>query len=336
MSRQLMAGLFVVTILAPMTVWAQSTPSDGSYVVPRTGDGHPDLQGLWTNDTITRFERPANLGDKAFYTPEEAAAMEQRTLERNAAANAPSAPNTELLPAGGNIGAYNQLWLDSGTTVLSTGRTSIVVEPANGRVPVMPWAEAKRAYDIEHVGDHVRHMSVWDRCMSRGVPGSMLPAGYNNAYRIMQTADHVVIQYEMIHDVRIIPLDGRRHVPRDIGLWMGDSRAHWDGDTLVVETTNYHGRGWIASSAAGGRIKGIPVSEELHVVERFTRVSDDTIMWEATVEDPNVYTEPWVIQIPLTNDPGYVIFEYACHEGNLAVENILSGGRAVERAGTEQ
>jgi hypothetical protein len=335
MSRRVMVGVCVVTLLAPMTAWAQSAASDGSYVVPRTGDGHPDLQGLWTNDTITRFERPAELGDKAFYTAEEAVAMEQSTLERNAAANAPSAPSSAP-PAGGNIGAYNQLWLDSGTTVLSTGRTSIVVEPANGRVPVKPWAEAKRAYDIDHVGDDVRHMSIWDRCVSRGVPGSMLPAGYNNAYRIMQTADHVVIQYEMIHDVRVIPVDDRRHIPREIGLWMGDSRAHWDGDTLVVETTNYHDRGWIASSAAGGRIKGIPVSEELHVVERFTRVSADTILWEATVEDPNVYTEPWVIQTPLTNDPGYVMFEYACHEGNLAVENILSGGRAVERAGTDQ
>ena len=336
MSRRLTVGLLVVAMLAPVTAWAQSVSSDGSYVVPRTADGHPDLQGLWTNDTITRFERPADLGDKAFYTEEEVAAMEQRTLERNAAANAPSAPRTELLPVGGNVGGYNQLWLDSGTTVLSTGRTSIVVEPENGRVPVQAWAEAKRSYDLEHVADHFRHMSVWDRCMSRGVPGSMLPAGYNNAYRIMQTADHVVIQYEMIHDVRVIPLDDRPHISRDIGLWMGDSRARWDGDTLVVETANYHDRGWIASSAAGGRIKGIPVSEALHVVERFTRVSRDTIMWEATVEDPNVYTRPWVIEMPLTRDPAYVMFEYACHEGNLAIPNILGGGRVAERAVSEQ
>jgi len=173
---------------------------------------------------------------------------------------------------------------------------------------------------------------VWDRCLSRGVPGSMFPAGYNNAYRILQTPDHVTIIYEMIHDVRIIPLDNRPHIDRDIKLWMGNSRAHWDGDTLVVETRNFHNRGWIASSAAGGRIKGIPTSKALYVVERFTRVSDDTIMWDMTVEDPNVYTRPWTVSMPLTHRPSYQMFEYACHEGNWAVRNALSGSRAVERA----
>ena len=208
----------------------------------------------------------------------------------------------------------------------------MVVDPPDGRVPVKPWAEAARAHNIDHVGDSYVHMSVWDRCLSRGVPGSMFPAGYNNAYRILQTPDHVTIIYEMIHDVRIIPLDNRPHIDRDIKLWMGNSRAHWDGDTLVVETRNFHNRGWIASSAAGGRIKGIPTSKALYVVERFTRVSDDTIMWDMTVEDPNVYTRPWTVSMPLTHRPNYQMFEYACHEGNWAVRNALSGSRAVERA----
>ena len=131
--------------------------------------------------------------------------------------------------------------------------------------------------------------------------------------------------------MRIIPLADRPHVDEGITLWMGDSRAHWEGDTLVVETTNYHDRGWIASSAAGGRIKGIPTSEELLVVERFTRVAEDTIMWEVTVQDPDTYTGPWTVSMPLSRDPEYQLFEYACHEGNWAVRNALSGARALER-----
>ena len=234
--------------------------------------------------------------------------------------------------AGGNVGGYGSYWLDAGDTVLSTGQTSLVVDPPDGRVPVKPEAEAKRDYDREHSTDSYEYMSVWDRCVSRGVPGSMFPAGYNNAYQILQIPGYVVIRYEMIHDVRIIPLDGRPHIGSNIGLWMGDSRGRWEGNTLVVETTNYHDRGWIASSAAGGRIKGIPVSEALHVVERFTRVDEDTINWEVTIEDPNMYTRPWTVAMPLARDPNYQMFEYACHEGNWAVRNALSGARAEEKA----
>ena len=175
-------------------------------------------------------------------------------------------------------------------------------------------------------------MSVWDRCISRGVPGSMLPAGYNNAYRILQTPDHVVLYHEMIHDARIIPLSDQPFIDDRIGQWMGDSRAHWEGDVLVVETRNFHDRGWIASSMAGGRLKGIPVSKALHVVERYERVSETTIMWEMTVTDPDVYTAPWKISIPLTAEPTYEMFEYACHEGNYAVPNALSGARFIEQS----
>ena len=173
-------------------------------------------------------------------------------------------------------------------------------------------------------------MSVWDRCISRGVPGSMLPAGYNNAYRIVQTPDHFVIQHEMIHDVRIIPLSDQPHIDANIRQWMGDSRARWEGDTLVVESRNFHNRGWIASSAAGRRLKGIPTSKALEVVERFRRVSADTIIWTVTVTDPNVYTAPFTIQMPLTRDPSYEIYEYACHEGNWAVRNALAGQRVLD------
>jgi hypothetical protein len=178
-------------------------------------------------------------------------------------------------------------------------------------------------------------MSVWDRCITRGVPGSMFPAGYNNAYQILQVPGYVVILYEMIHDARIIPLDGRPHLPSGIRLWMGDSRGRWEGDTLVVETANFLDRGWIATSSAAGRMKGVPTSDALHVVERFTRVDAETIEYEVTIEDPNVYTRPWTVAMPLTRDPGYQIFEYACHEGNRAVENVLGGARAQEKAAEE-
>ncbi len=163
----------------------------------------------------------------------------------------------------------------------------------------------------------------------------MFPAGYNNAYRILQSPGYVIILYEMIHDARIIPLDGRAHIAPNIRLWMGDSRGRWDGNTLVVETTNFHDRGWIASSASQGRIKGIPISDALYVVERFTRVDADTIRWEVTIEDPNVYTRPWTVAMPLSRDPDYQIFEYACHEGNYALPNILKGGRARDMAAAE-
>ena len=286
--------------------------------------GDPDLQGIWTNATITPFERPDALADKRFLTDDEAVALEARTERRRAEADR----------ARGTFASYDRIWLDSGTQVLSTRQTSLVVDPTDGRVPVRPEAQATRDYNLAHNTDSYEHMSVWDRCITRGVPGSMFPAGYNNAYQILQTPGYVVILYEMIHDARVIPLGGRSHLEPDIRLWMGDSRGRWDGRTLVVDTTNFNDRGWIASSAAGGRIKGIPVSESLHVVERFTRVDTDTIQYDVTIEDPQVYTTPWTVAMPLTRNQSYQIFEYACHEGNTAVENVLSGGR-VEDAVTE-
>jgi len=306
---------------------------DPDWTVPRTPDGQPNLQGMWGNKTITPIERPDSAQGRAYLTEEEIAVAEQLTAERKARANAPSEIRSEPLPAGGNVGGYNNHWLDAGDTVLPTGQTSLIVDPPDGRAPVRPWALAAKAYHAARNGDHYEHMSVWDRCLSRGVPGSMLPAGYNNAYRIVQTPDHVVIQHEMIHDVRIIPLSKHPHIDPRIRQWMGDARASWDGDTLVVETTNFHNRGWIASSMAGGRLKGIPTSERLHVVERYRRVSEDSILWTVTIEDPNVYTRPWTISMPLTRDSDYEIYEYACHEGNWAVRGALSGQRVLDARG---
>jgi hypothetical protein len=287
--------------------------------VPATAWGEPDLQGLWTNETITPFERPRDMADKPFLTEEEALAIERRTENNRAAADG---------RPGGGVGNYNQFWLDSGTRVVSTRQTSLVVDPPDGRVPLRPAAEERRDSDEARIGDAPEFMSPWDRCVTRGVPGGMFPAGYNNAYQIMQMPGYVVIHYEMIHDTRIIPTDGRAHLPAHMRFWDGDSVGRWEGQTLVVDVTNYNGRGWIATNAASGRIKGIPQSEQLHVVERFTRTDADTILYEVTIDDPPVYTRPWKVAIPLERDDSYRLYEYACHEGNRAVEHILRGGRA--------
>lgn len=302
------------------TVAAKSS-SDRSWAPPRTADGQPDLEGVWTNATITPFERPAALASKQFLTDSEAANLEEQAKENR----------VDRPPAPGDVGGYNQSWFDSGTKVVSTHQTSLVVDPPDGRVPVRPEAEAKRDYNLAHNSDSYEYMSVWDRCITRGVPGGMFPAGYNNAYQIMQVPGYVFILYEMIHEPRIIPLDGRPHVPANIRQWNGDARGHWEGNTLVVDTTNYNDQGMIATSAATGRIKGIPQSEALHVVERFTRTAADTIQYEVTIDDRNVYTRPWKVAMPFTRNDDYRIYEYACQEGNHAVENVLRAGRALDQ-----
>ena len=304
---------------------------DPNWTTPRTPDGHPDLQGIWGNKTITPIER-RDGETRAYLTDEEMATLNQQRTQNEAARDA--APARRYEP-GGNVGGYGSYWLDSGDTVLSTGQTSFVVDPPTGRAPVQQWALDAKAWRRANEGDHYENMSVWDRCISRGVPGSMLPAGYNNAYRILQTADHIAIFHEMIHDARIIPLTTGPFMDERIDQWMGNARAHWEGDVLTVETKGFHNRGWIASSMAGGRLKGIPTSTALHVVEQYERVSAQTIMWTVTVEDPNVYTAPWTLQMPLTAEPEYQIFEYACHEGNYAVPNALSGERFLEKGVTE-
>jgi len=314
-------ALVMVAALMEATVAGQSPPGPRKWTPPRTADGQPDLQGIWTNATITPFERSQNLGDKAFLTDAEATALEEQAAGRRAA----DAP-----PRTGDVGSYNQVWFDSGERVVSTRRTSLVIDPPDGRVPLRPEAEAARDFASAHEGDSYEFMSVWDRCITRGVPGGMFPAGYNNAYSIVQTPGYVVIHYEMIHEARVIPLDGRPHLPAHVRSWNGDPRGSWDGNTLVVETTNYNSKGWIATQAAAGRIKGIPQTESLRVVERFTRLDADTIDYQATIDDPKMFTRPWSVSIPLHRDSAYQIYEYACHEGNRAVEGILRGARAQE------
>lgn len=307
----------VVVVLFGVSLSAQTRAKP--WTVPRTTDGLPDLQGVWTNATITPLERPAAFKDKAFLTEDEARAFEEAAAARRAEADKP-------IP--GRFESYNQFWLDGGTTVLSTRQTSLVVEPPDGRVPVRP-AEEKRRDDMwAAYGDQIETMSPWDRCITRGIPGGILPAGYNNAYEILQFPGYVVIHYEMIHDARIIPLAPRAALPAHHKLWNGEPRGRWDGDTLVVETTNFNNLGWISTSQAGGRIKGIRHTDRLRVVERFTRTSAKEISYSATIDDPEIYTRPWTVSFPLTADPEYRLYEYACHEGNYAIEGIMRGKRA--------
>ena len=308
----------LMTTVSVVILTAVSAAGQEAWVPPLTADGQPNLQGIWTNPTITPFERPAELAGQSFLTEQAVA-----ELEEQAALN-----NVDRPPPPGNTGSYNRFWFDSGTDIVSTRQTSLVLDPPDGLVPLRPEALERRAYDLEHIGDSWIHMSPWDRCITRGVPGGMFPAGYNNAYQIVQISGHVVILYEMIHEARVIPVDNSSHLPPNVRQWNGDSRGRWEGNTLVVDTTNFNGKGWIATNGAAGRIRGIPQSEDLHVIERFTRVDEGTILYEVTIEDPNVYTAPWTVGIPLNADPDYQIFEYACQEGNQAVGNILSGGRA--------
>ena len=321
MRAQAVFALAVVAGLAGAEAGAQRQPPGAAWNPPRTADGQPDLQGIWTNATITPFERPANLRDREFLTPAEAHALERQAAGRR---------EEEAPPRPGDVGNYNQFWFDSGERVVSTLRTSLVVDPPDGRVPLRAEAEAARNHATAHEGDSYEFMSVWDRCITRGVPGGMFPAGYNNAYQIVQSPGFVVIHYEMIYEPRIIPLDGRPHLPAPVRLWNGDSRGRWDGTTLVVETANYNNKGWSATQAAAGRIKGVRQTESLHVVERFTPIDANTIDYQATIDDPAMFTRPWTVSIPLHRDSAYRIYEYACHEGNRAVEGILRGARAHE------
>src|SRR5215510_6293402 len=316
------SAIVVSAVLAPQPLAGQSkaaAPKAKKWAQPKTPDGQPDLQGVWTNATITPFERPASMAGKAFLTEEEAAALEHQSAERRATVD-------EAPPRPGDVGNYNDFWFDSGTRVVSTLQTSLVVDPPDGRVPVKPEAEKRRDFNLTNT-DSYEAMSPWDRCITRG-PGRMFPAGYNNAYQIVQTPGYVMIAQEMIHEARIIPLDGRPHVDKSVRMWTGDPRGRWEGNTLVVETTNFNDKGWVTTNAASARIRGVPHSDALKLVERFTRTDADTIAYEITVEDPNIFTGKWTVSMPLVLDNSYQIFEYACHEGNYAIGHILSAARA--------
>ncbi len=316
--RCLPAALTViaVVVLTPMFAAAQST---NTTTTPRTPWGQPDLQGIWDFRSITPLQRPEELADKEFLSAEEAASLEQKAADRNAELwNAPPR-RTET---GGNVGAYNNFWMDRGTTGIETRRTSLIVDPANGRIPPLTAeaekrTEARNAYRRDHPADSWEDRGLADRCMfTTGLP--IVPSAYNNNAHLFQTPDYVALLIEMTHTVRIIPLDKRPL--GNILQFVGNSRGHWEDDTLVVETRGFHPLTSVRGSTPNARL-----------LERFTRVSPNTLQYEFTVEDSETWTRPWTAQVLLTraDEP---LYEYACHEGNYALAGILAGARAVEAA----
>ena len=308
----------VVVALAPDPAAGQGlTVAPYTSTAVRTTWDDPDLQGVWDFRTITPMERPSELAGKEVLTDEEAAEFAQETLRRR---------DHDRAPREGSTGTYNQFWWDYGTKLTEDNRTSLVVDPPDGRIPPLTQdaeerAAARSAHRLDHPADSWEDRSVAERCIlgfNSGPP--MRPSAYNNNVQIFQAPGYVVILNEMVHDARIVPLDGRPHLAQNVGQWHGDSRGQWDGNTLVVDTTNFTHK----TSFRGS-------SEKLHLVERFTRVDADTLLYEFTVDDSTVFVEPWVVVVPMVKSP-VQMYEYACHEGNYGMEGILAGHRADERA----
>ena len=311
-------------LLTPASAAAQA----GEYEPPRTSWGAPDLQGVWDFRTLTPFERPVELGERAVLSAEEVAEFEARRL-----ASSRCATNQEPADVVGN---YNQFWFDPGSTAVETRRTSLVIEPSNGRIPPLTSAATQKRAELERVRRGLLMHDVtraagsrtWARTRCSALHRRLQLGPADDARRLhqnvqlFQTEDHVSAAHEMVHNARIVPLDGRPHLDPDIRQWTGDSRGYWDGDTLVVETANFlRETGFRRGSS----------DEHLHLTERFTRVSPSTLMYEATIDNPTVWTEAWTYQIPMqANDQP--MYEYACHEGNYGLYNMLAGAREAERA----
>src|SRR5262245_13319885 len=302
---------------------AQPAPStSAASAAPPAPAGKPDLEGVWSFATITPLERPADLAGKTELTPAEATAYERRTIERNDRDRRDrSSPEADV------GGAYNEAWFDRGsamTVVNGRKRTSLVVDPPDGRIPPLTAegqqkAAARAADRRDHPTDGPENQGLPTRCLLFGAGPPIVPGPYNNLVQIFQFADYVIIFNEMIHDARIVPLDGRPHSPQAIRKWLGDSRGRWDGNTLVVDTTNFTDK---------TNFRG--ADDALHVIERFTRTGPDTLLYEFTIDDPTAFTKPWSAQIVMTRTTDRV-FEYACHEANYAMSGILRGARSEEK-----
>jgi hypothetical protein len=309
-----------VAALLVLTAAAQ-TPA---YKVPRTPDGRPDLQGFWSNSTYTPLERPKNI-TKEFYTPEELAEVEKRAAARESEQTTPGTVADVHYD-------FSQFALDrSQSTLARTLRTSLIVDPPDGRIPAMTSQGLKRAAERDELSkrvgrwDSAEANQLDDRCIiMRGAGPPLMDAGYNSNYQIVQSPGYVMILTEMIHDVRIIPIDGRPSPHRNVRQWMGISRGRWEGDTLVVETANFNGKNPFNGS-----------SENMRVTERFTRVADDRLTYRFTIEDESTWTRPWSAEAPMVKTQG-PIFEHACHEGNYGLYNTLVGARLEEQRAAEE
>jgi hypothetical protein len=290
----------------------------------KTPWGDPDLQGTWTNQTLTPLERPAEFAGKPVLTPAEADAYEAKLRQQN---------NADIRTPGTRRDvtvAYNDVWWDRGERIVADRRTSLIVDPADGKVPPLTpagqaRAEANRKFNAA-MGDNPaswEDVDVYSRCIIRSAL-PRLSTGYNNNYEIVQTPGYVAILQEQIHDTRIIPLDGRPHLPKGLGQWLGDSRGRWEGDTLVVETTNF------TDEARGSTFRD--ATRNMVLVERFRRVDANVIDYQFTVSDPDTWTRPWTVKMPWNREPG-LMYEYACHEGNYGLANTLRSARKAEQAG---
>jgi hypothetical protein len=323
--------LAVTTLLAACDNGARTPIGTQPYSPPRTSWGDPDLQGIWPGTAMTGvpLQRDEALGTRNVLTDEEFVARSARATNQIEQDNAEFDLETADVANAGAVGSPTSPpphWLERGQP---QRQASLVVDPPNGRLPALTPAAAARQAALREArasrgpADSYTDRSLYDRCITRGLVGSMLPAIYNAGNQIVQAPGVVVIMNEMIHDARVVPLEGSPHVGGAIEQWLGDSRGYFEGDTLVVETTNFTDR-----TAVGGTVH----SAALKTTERFTRTSEDTLEYEVTVDDPDTWVAPWTLRLPLTRDDGYGMFEYACHEGNRAMANILSGARTAERS----
>jgi hypothetical protein len=320
--------LFAVGLLNAQTPADAKAGAKKTFTMPRTKDGHPDLQGVWTNATVTRMERLPEFNGKLNLTDEEASKFEKKDHD-----DSEERPDKDGVVLGGQVfsganAGYNVLFIDRGNELARVDgmkRSSLIIDPPDGRVPaVVPRdGNAPRARNASFGNyDDVKNRPASERCLvgfgsTSGPP--MMPVLYNNNYQIVQTPDAVMILVEMIHDVRVIRMHGT-HAPPEVRQWLGDSIGHWEGDTLVVDTTNFSDKNRFRGSGAN-----------LHVIERFQRVDPNTILYRVTLDDPTTWTKPWTMEYPFTATKGPV-YEYACHEGNYAMEDILGGARRMEAA----
>ena len=308
------AVLLVAALFVPAAAAGQDEASD-AWQAPRTENGRPDLQGVWDFRSLTPLERPEAIADQDVFTAEEAA---QFTEERLAALDKDQPGPDGRIPLSGG---YNDFWWDYGRQLTGDLRTSLVVDPPDGRLPELTPAGRERAAARRAALGRDAHgpedRGAFERCIlgfNAGPP--MNPSAYNNNMQLFQTADHVVILNEMVHDARIVPLDGSDHVPADVRQWSGDSRGHWDGDTLVIETQNFTAKTSFRGTGPG-----------LHLVERFTRVEEGILLYEYTVTDPESFERPWSVAVPMQKND-LPVFEYACHEGNYGMLNLMVSARA--------
>jgi hypothetical protein len=316
------ASALALTLLAPLPGQTKAK----NWTAPRTPDGKPDLQGVWTNATLTPLERPTAVNGKATLTDAEAVAWEKKSQDDEAKYDGKADnPIADALGSGGT-GGYNALFVDHGTELARVDgvkRTALIIDPPDGKVPpITAEARARNAAMMRAYGrfDSVKDRPLGERCLtsfgsSSGPP--MLPVLYNNNYQIVQTPENVVILVEMVHDARIVRMNGT-HAPPSVRQWFGDSIGKWEGDTLVVDTTNFSDK---------TRFRGS--SENLHAIERFTRVDQNTILYRVTLDDPTTFSKAWTIEYPFVATKG-PIYEYACHEGNYAMTDILGGARKAD------